>query len=746
MKARWLLVALPILVLIAGLLYVHVGRHGRLPEDELVVWSNPAVTGPSIGPVLLGRYYDSSLDGFRPAVRPLATLFLRLEWLVFRTDRAGFSWVEVVLLGLAGFWLFLLLRRELGSMVAAALGSVLCVVHPLACASVLGVAGTSDLLALNLVLVAFLLGRRSRFLSPPGKGPAVGAAVALLLALLSKEAAFAFVPAFWVWLWARARGATLPANPGDSGLPEQEGARSYFPDPGSPTVAEDTGLSEREGVWQDRAGGDVPTMAEGAGLPDEEGVWPDRAGGDVPPMAEDTGLPEGENAWRDRAGGDVPTMAEDAGLPDEEGVWPDRTGRVVPPLAQKPGLAESGSFLSFLFLGSLAALVVVLIHREAAFLALPQNLKIARAVGAATGMSWLRRSVVGLSSVVLFLKLLVLPLGLAYSHDEIGVGGAPVLSALAGAIILVLLGVFLVRWARKGSPLALWAALTFFPLFGATGIIGAGGEFPSERLFFMALPGAIGLIAAGYLSLRRFRNLRLDLAVTAVVLLIAVALSVRTSLRLPDYQEWDTLVSDQTANHPRSVVGHYDLGNVYLIEGQWDNALAQYQEAVKLNPDFWMAWVNMGTAYFSNSEPGLAVRSFERTMAGTRGRPEFTTVEARAEFNRALVLMQQNRNDEAVSGFIRMLQVFPDHLAAHANLGFIYSNNSRFDDLALQHLGRALELETNPERKKSLEAFIGKVSQRREAQEKEQHKGASAGSPAPSASPEAPPAGGSKPR
>lgn len=183
---------------------IHVGSIGgaarpeaRQPEDNLVCWSNPAVTGPDLGPALLGRFYDPAKDGFRNVIRPLPLILLRAEHSAFGESGTGYRVIQLLLLGVAGVLLFLLLEAWWGSMLGAVFGAMFLVVHPLTVPAVVGIAGVSDLLALPLLLWAIWSVRT-------GRG-AVTAILLFLLAVLSKEMAFAVIPAVGIWAWSRNR-------------------------------------------------------------------------------------------------------------------------------------------------------------------------------------------------------------------------------------------------------------------------------------------------------------------------------------------------------------------------------------------------------------------------------------------------------------------------------------------------------------------------------------------------------------
>jgi hypothetical protein len=190
------------LVLISA--WIHVGGiaggkrpESRQPEDGLCCWSNAAVTGESVAPALQGRFYDTERDGFRNAIRPIPLIFLRMEHSAFGESPAGYRVIQLLLLGGVGVLLLLLLVSWWGSILAATLGAMFLVVHPLSVPVVAGIAGVSDLLAAAFLLGALLAARANRGV--------IASSGLVLLAALCNEMAFAAIPAVGVWAWARSR-------------------------------------------------------------------------------------------------------------------------------------------------------------------------------------------------------------------------------------------------------------------------------------------------------------------------------------------------------------------------------------------------------------------------------------------------------------------------------------------------------------------------------------------------------------
>jgi cytochrome c-type biogenesis protein CcmH/NrfG len=599
-KSRIALWSLLIAVVVTGVLYARSSNHARLPEDELVVWNNPAVTATGLHPACLGRFYDSNQDGLRPTIRPVATMVTRVEWFFFHGDRSGFQWVQIGLLGLGGLLLGLLWFRRHRTVWGALIAALWLVVHPIASASVLTLAGMGDLLALDFLLLALLAASRSldeRLQGPAGVKWLAVCGAALLLGAWSRETALAGVGVLVVYGWVEQR--------------------------------------------EDRVGG------------------VDRTG----------------EARARRSG------------------WSSETARL------------------YLALG--LVLVLFLVHRMVSMGALPLHLRLGHTAGAGTGLGLERRLLVGLAMVPTALRLCVFPRDLGYSYDYLLSAGQLGLRAACGAVLLLGLTGLLVQALRRGWVVTVWVALLLFPLIGATGIVVPLTDFDTERLLLPALPGFVGVVICGAHALQSWRRAR-TWAIPGLVLALVAAggLSWRTLARERDFVDWETLIKAEIRTYPGSAQGRLDLGNTLLARGLWSGAISEYTEAVRLRPDLWTAWVNLGAAYLGQQEPGLAMRSLDQALAGVKDRPEFVTIEARAQYNRALILMQQNRNPEAVQCLKRMLEVFPDHVSAHANLGFIYSTNSNFTSQAKYHLGRAMELEKDPERQKVLQEFFDRVEKR----------------------------------
>jgi Zn-dependent protease len=65
---------------------------------------------------------------------------------------------------------------------------------------------------------------------------------------------------------------------------------------------------------------------------------------------------------------------------------------------------------------------------------------------------------------------------------------------------------------------------------------------------------------------------------------------------------------DLAARSPAKI--HFDIGLEYQREGQWDEAIARYRQAIEHDEDFALAYYNQGLAYWAKDRPALATSAF----------------------------------------------------------------------------------------------------------------------------------------
>jgi tetratricopeptide (TPR) repeat protein len=166
------------------------------------------------------------------------------------------------------------------------------------------------------------------------------------------------------------------------------------------------------------------------------------------------------------------------------------------------------------------------------------------------------------------------------------------------------------------------------------------------------------------------------------------------------------------AIQPNDAQAHYNLGLVYFRQGWMDEAIAQYQTALAIQPDYANAHNNLGLIYSRLGRMDEAIAQYQTALTITpnvadvhynlgnallrRGR----TDDAIAQYQKALVidpddakarsnlggaLLQQGRMDEAITQYQTVLAITPDPADAHYNLGNALLQRGRMDEAIAQY-------------------------------------------------------------
>ena len=145
-----------------------------------------------------------------------------------------------------------------------------------------------------------------------------------------------------------------------------------------------------------------------------------------------------------------------------------------------------------------------------------------------------------------------------------------------------------------------------------------------------------------------------------------------------------------TPLQPFIAAGPLDTAEAYLKRGDrysdirdYDHAIADYNQATRLKPDYAEAYNNRGLAYSLSSKRQMANAIADYSQA-IQLRPDY----AYAYNNRGVAYMASGHPDEALHDFDRALQLQPDFPQAYSNRGNAFYREGRID-LAIYDFYRA---------------------------------------------------------
>ncbi|MEO6995469.1 MAG: tetratricopeptide repeat protein [Lacunisphaera sp.] len=245
------------------------------------------------------------------------------------------------------------------------------------------------------------------------------------------------------------------------------------------------------------------------------------------------------------------------------------------------------------------------------------------------------------------------------------------------AIVVGLLAVAtLVTLLRRPKLGFLGAA--FFALLAPSSLVPVIRQTLAEHRMYLALaPVVVALVLMLYLRVGRRAGW--------IVAIATLALGALTVQRNTDYRSSAVIWRDTITKRPGNAAAHNNYGNLLARAGQPGDAVAQYDDAVRIDPHYADAYFNAGNALMKLDRVPEAITHYENSL---RLLPHDAGI--LNELGVALAL--SGRRDEAMDRYAEALRIQPNLALAHRNLGRLLATTNRLPE-AITHLERAVAID-----------------------------------------------------
>ncbi len=259
-----------------------------------------------------------------------------------------------------------------------------------------------------------------------------------------------------------------------------------------------------------------------------------------------------------------------------------------------------------------------------------------------------------------YLKLFFWPFGLAvyYPYSEAPPSPWSVLAAAA-----VLAGISYLAWMwRRRRPYVivgwLWYLIMLVPVIG---LIQVGAQSMADRYTYLPMIGpatALVWLVADVAGTSVNRRFAVSVAGAFAILVLASIAAWQTTFWHDDLTLWTRTLQCTKDNY----IARLHVGLAWSDRGRPEKAVEQYEEALRVLPDFCEARFDLACALSSLGQIDAAQRQYE---AALKVRPNY----AKARNNLGMLFLNRGQIPAAAEQFRKALVVDSSYAMAHNNLG-----------------------------------------------------------------------------
>ena len=274
-----------------------------------------------------------------------------------------------------------------------------------------------------------------------------------------------------------------------------------------------------------------------------------------------------------------------------------------------------------------------------------------------------------------YVKEFVLPTGLSADTDLTPFAAIWEPRAFAGVLALGLLlaAGFAAARRERTRPVAFGLAFFLVALAPTSSLVPLAEVTNDHRMYFpfvgliLAAVGLAGVGLVGADGLVPWRRLRIAAAAGLALLLLHV---LGTRARNEVWRSDEALWKDTVAKSPKNGRALMNYGLTLMARGDVDGALALFERALPLTPNYSYLQTNLGIAKHTKGDAAGAEPFFQRGVALARNTAE-------PFFFYGRFLPAERRPAEAEAQLRRALEISPGHIEANQLLGKILAEKGR---------------------------------------------------------------------
>lgn len=264
-------------------------------------------------------------------------------------------------------------------------------------------------------------------------------------------------------------------------------------------------------------------------------------------------------------------------------------------------------------------------------------------------------------------------------------------------VALLLTGILIYFVFRKSDVLArtacFWGAW-FLLLILPTSNILEQECFYSERYVFLAMLAPLALFASIVSQYWNRFLVRKLFVITG--LLAGVCLACISGIRGFYFENEETFFQQWVNTNPRSPTAHVHLGLVYASHGQFSEAIACYERALAIDPEFTGALINQANDLVTMQQYDEAIQLYQRSLELLDEKLQH--LEVGVYHNLGNAWWGKQDAERAIQSYEHAIELSREHLPSYLALADIYLQQNQ-PAHAARYLNAALKLESATKQK-----------------------------------------------
>ena len=295
-------------------------------------------------------------------------------------------------------------------------------------------------------------------------------------------------------------------------------------------------------------------------------------------------------------------------------------------------------------------------------------------------------------------NLQMIPILLSKIIIPIGLSPMPVydiLFTLTGIIVIIISGIFL-RKVKTGNKSIIILGILWFLGFIIPAMF---VKLPFSKVHFdylecRAYLPSIGIFISLSVLLNEIIKEKRGKVLIMIIMPAILTFAILSYSYSEAYADGVSLFSSLIKSDQKNAFAYSERGRIYLSKKDYDPALSDFDNSIRISPTYSHAYFHKGTLFNSTNNPVKAEQSFSTALKYDTLYPEINSLHEHAYYNFSSVELNLKKYEDAIILLNKGINKYPANGSLHNNLGLAYYNTAKYDS-ALYEYNRAINTEQN---------------------------------------------------